>query len=124
MRQCAVEHKERLCRDYLAALDQLDAEHREPDRWEEECLAYALGAMACGLYLVANVELEAFRRPLAERPAEVLAKLAARPRRFNTAMLRQGLDYVRQHYGEPGSGAPAAVIAGQHQVQSSLGSSG
>jgi hypothetical protein len=115
--------EDRLHREFVAALDLLDTERREPDRWEEECLAYALGAMACGMYLVAGVELEAFRRPAAERPAEVLSVLEAKPRRFNTAMLRQGLDYVRTHYGEPVEDemdVPPAVAAGQRDIQSSI----
>ena len=126
MQQDSIERKDRLHRDFIAALVLLDAEHREPDRWEEECLAYALGAMACGMYLVAGVELEAFRRPLAERPAEVLSVLEAKPRRFSKAMLRHGLDYVRTHYGEPVEDemdVPPVVAAGQREIQSSIGSS-
>src|SRR5947208_15794521 len=101
MQRSPTELQDRLHQNFIAALDLLDEQGREPDRWEEECLAYALGAMACGMYLVAEVELEAFRRSPAERPAEVLSTLAAKPRRFSKAMLRQGLDYVRAHYGEP-----------------------
>jgi len=126
MQQDSIERKDRLHRDFIAALVLLDAEHREPDRWEEECLAYALGAMACGMYLVAGVELEAFRRPPAERPAEVLSVLEAKPRRFSKAMLRHGLDYVRTHYGEPVEDemdVPPVVAAGQREIQSSIGSS-
>ena len=123
MQQESVGRKDRLHRDFIAALNLLDAERREPDRWEEECLAYALGAMACGMYVVAEVELEAFRRPLTERPVEVLSILQAKPRRFNKAMLRQGLDYVRAHYGAPVDDemdVPPAVAAGQREIQSSL----
>jgi hypothetical protein len=126
MQQDSIERKDRLYRDIIAALAFLDAEHREPDRWEEECLAYALGAMACGMYLVAEVELEAFRRPPPERPAEVLSTLEAKPRRFSKAMLRQGLDYVRTRYGEPVEDemdVPPAVAAGQREIQSSIDSS-
>src|SRR5262245_35768327 len=86
MQPSSIDRKERLHRNFIAALDLLDAGRREPDRWEEECLSYALGAMACGMYLVAEVELEAFRRPLAERPADVLAALATKPQRFTKAM--------------------------------------
>ena len=64
MQRDSTDRKERLHETFTAALDLLDAEHREPDRWEEECLSYALGAMACGMYLVAEVELAAFRRPV------------------------------------------------------------
>jgi len=84
----------RLARTFSVALDLLDNQHREPDRWEEECLTYALGAMACGLYPAAEVELAAFGRPLAERTPEELAELGGKPRRFTKAMLRHGLDYV------------------------------
>ena len=88
------EQLDRLARIFADALDLLDAQHREPDRWEEECLTYALGAMACGLYPAAEVELDAFTRPLAERTPEELAELENKPRRFTKAMLRHGLEYV------------------------------
>ena len=118
-----IDRKDRLHENFIAALDLLDAEQREPDRWEEECLSYALGAMACGMYLVAEVELAAFRRPLAERSPEVIATLAAKPARFTKAMLRHGLDYVQQHYGQPQVAdfdVPPALAAGQIDFQSSL----
>jgi hypothetical protein len=118
-----IDRKDRLHENFIAALDLLDAEQREPDRWEEECLSYALGAMACGMYLVAEVELAAFRRPPAERSPEVIATLAAKPARFTKAMLRHGLDYVQQHYGQPQVAdldVPAALAAGQLDFQSSL----
>jgi hypothetical protein len=88
------EQKDKLHHNFIAALDLLDIQKREPDRWEEECLSYALGAMACGLYLAAEVELAAFARAPHERSAEELAMLAKKPRRFTKLMLRQGLDYV------------------------------
>jgi hypothetical protein len=88
------EHLDRLARTFTAALDLLDKQHREPDRWEEECLTYALGAMACGLYPAAEVELAAFARPLAERTPEELAELDGKPRRFTKVMLRHGLEHV------------------------------
>jgi len=88
------EQLDRLARIFAAALDLLDKQLREPDRWEEECLTYALGAMACGLYPAAQVELDAFARPLAERTPEELAELENKPRRFTKAMLRQALEYV------------------------------
>jgi len=85
---------DRLARTFTAALDLLDQQYREPDRWEEECLTYALGALACGLYPAAEVELDAFARPPAERTADELAQLENRPRRFTKAMLRHGLEHV------------------------------
>jgi hypothetical protein len=94
MQRPSPEQLDRLHQDFSAALDLLDRENREPDRWEEECLSYALGAMACGLHLAADVELAAFARPLAERSPEELAVLAKKPSRFTKSMLRHGLDYV------------------------------
>ncbi|HTG24843.1 MAG TPA: hypothetical protein VK681_32760 [Reyranella sp.] len=124
MQRDSTDRKDRLHESFTATLNLLDAEHREPDRWEEECLSYALGAMACGMYLVAEVELAAFKRPVAERSPEVIAALAAKPARFTKAMLRHGLDYVQQHYGQPqtASEVPPALLAGQHDFQSSLAS--
>src|SRR5277367_5048068 len=122
MRQSGGEQQDRLHRSFIAALDHLDRQGREPDRWEEECLSYALGAMACGMYLVAEVELAAFKRPIAERSPEVIAALAAKPARFTKAMLRHGVDYVQQHYGQrqPVDDMPPALAAGQRDFQSSL----
>ena len=104
-------------------MDLLDAEQREPDRWEEECLSYALGAMACGMYLVAEVELAAFARPIAERSPDAVAALAAKPARFTKDMLRHGLEYVRQRYGQRMTAdvdLPPVLAAGQQDLQSSL----
>ena len=122
MQRDSTDRKERLHETFSAALNVLDAEHREPDRWEEECLSYALGAMACGMYLVAEVELAAFRRPAAERSPDVVAALAAKPARFTKAMLRHGLDYVQQRYGQrhAAEDVPPALAAGQLDFQSSL----
>jgi triphosphoribosyl-dephospho-CoA synthetase len=122
MQHDSTDRKERLHETFSAALNLLDAEHREPDRWEEECLSYALGAMACGMYLVAEVELAAFRRPVAERSPDVVAALAAKPARFTKAMLRHGLDYVQQRYGQrhAAEDVPPALAAGQLDFQSSL----
>jgi hypothetical protein len=120
MQPIDVERKNRLHANFVAALDLLDAQHREPDRWEEECLSYALGAMACGMYLVAEVELAAFSRPIDERSPGVLAALAAKPARFTKDMLRHGLDYVQQRYGQPFAvdDLPPVLAAGQQDLQS------
>jgi hypothetical protein len=120
MQASDVERKNRLHANFIAALDLLDAEHREPDRWEEECLSYALGAMACGMYLVAEVELAAFSRPVDERSPDVLAALAQKPARFTKDMLRHGLDYVKQRYGQlqPVDDLPAVLAAGRQDMQS------
>ncbi len=124
MQPIDVERKARLHDNFIAALDLLDAQHREPDRWEEECLSYALGAMACGMYLVAEVELAAFTRPVDERSPDAVAALAAKPRRFTRDMLRHGLEYVknRRYDRRPADDLdmPPALAAGQHDFQSSL----
>jgi hypothetical protein len=123
MQHHSIEQKNRLHRTFVGALDLLDTLGREPDRWEEECLSYALGAMACDLYTVAEVELEAFARPIAQRPPLEDLMLNARPQRFTKEMLRHGLDYVLNK-GEglaADLAVPAAVAAGQRDF--SLGSS-
>jgi hypothetical protein len=124
MQPMDVERKVRLHDNFIAALGLLDTEHREPDRWEEECLSYALGAMACGMYLVAEVELAAFSRPIDERSPDAVAALAAKPRRFTKDMLRHGLEYVknRQHERQAANDLdmPPALVAGRHDFQSSL----
>ena len=121
--QRSPEQLDRIVRTFTAALDLLDKQGREPDRWEEECLTYALGAMGCGLYPAAEVELDAFARPPSERAPDELAQLERKPRRFSKAMLRQGLDYVRTHYGElldDEMDVPPVVVAGQREIQTSL----
>lgn len=115
MQHHSIEQKNRLHRRFIGALDLLDTLGREPDRWEEECLSYALGAMACGLYSVAEVELEAFARPIAQRPPRDVAALNAKPQRFTRAMLRHGLEFVlnKDKHIQPEAGMPAVMAAGQ-----------
>jgi hypothetical protein len=114
----SIEQKNRLHRTFVGALDLLDTLGREPDRWEEECLSYALGAMACDLYSVAEVELVAFARPLAQRPPLDDTILNGRSQRFTKEMLRHGLDYVLNKGEGPAAdlAVPAAVAAGQFEL--------
>jgi len=123
--QPATEQQERLHRAFTAALDLLDGQGREPDRWEEECLSYALGAMACGLYLAAEIELAAFARPVALRSPEEVAVLEAKPVRFTKSMLRHGLDYVlkRSSLSQAVDAAALPPRAGQIAVRSFLDAS-
>ena len=118
MQHHSIEQKNRLHRTFVGALDLLDTLGREPDRWEEECLSYALGAMACDLYAVAEIELEAFARPIAQRPRAEAAMLNARPQRFTKEMLRHGLDYVLNKGEGPSTdlAVPAVVAAGQFEL--------
>lgn len=123
MQQDCNPRERRLHENFIAALDYLDRENREPDRWEEECLSYALGAMACGMWLVAEVELDAFSRPVGERSHLEVAKLEAKPQRFNKAMLRDGLGYVREQYPQSETvsiGLPPVLAAAQPDVRSGL----
>lgn len=116
-----IDRNDRLHDSFITALAHLDVEQREPDRWEEECLSYALGALACGLQLVAHVELEAFWRPLDQRSPDAVAALAAKPARFTKEMLRHGLAYVRRRYGHVSAvdaGMPPALAAGQRAISS------
>jgi len=121
MQQVTAEQKKRLHRSFIAAIDLLDTLQREPDRWEEECLSYALSAMACGLYLVAELELEAFARPIGERSREVTAVLEDKPRRFTKLMLRHGLEFIQQR-DEQGDLAmlPAFAVAMPAELRAHL----
>ena len=115
------EQKKRLHRSFIAALDLLDTLRREPDRWEEECLSYALSAMACGLYLVAEVELEAFGRPIGERSPDVTALLETKPRRFTKQMLRHGLAFIQQRDGQSDLAMlPAFAVATPAELHANL----
>ena len=125
MQRSAQDHQARLHHLFSAALDLLDNENREPDRWEEECLSYALGAMACGLYPAAEVELAAFSRPVAERPHDEVSLLEKKPSRFTKEMLRHGLDYVMQRNRETQAHNEAMPmpVAGHLAVRTFLGAS-
>jgi hypothetical protein len=74
--------------------------------------------MACDLYSVAEVELEAFARPIAQRPPLDAVMLNARPQRFTKEMLRHGLDYVLNKGEGPSAdlAVPAVVAAGQFEL--------
>src|SRR5471032_38885 len=119
MQHHSIEQKNRLHRTFVGALDLLDTLGREPDRWEEECLSYALGALACGLYSAAEVELAAFARPAAERPSDEVTLLEHKPRRFTKQMLRHGLDHVMSR----SSASDDMPLAGHLAVRSFLGAS-
>jgi len=79
---------------FSAALDILDTVEREPDKWEEECLAMAIGALACGLYAVAIDEINSFSLTIRQRPPQAIARPGHTPPRFTAAKLRHGLDQV------------------------------
>jgi hypothetical protein len=74
--------------------------------------------MACDLYSVAEVELEAFARPIAQRPPLDAAILDGKPQRFTKEMLRHGLDYVLNKGEGPSAdlAVPAVVAAGQFEL--------
>jgi hypothetical protein len=123
MQPSGSEQKDRLNQTFLAALDLLDTQHREPDRWEEECLSYALGALACDLCSAAEVELAAFARLPSERLPEEVALLESKPRRFTKTMLRHGLHYVMTRDTEGVDTATASAAASHLAVRSFLGAS-
>jgi hypothetical protein len=91
------QHQQRLHNKFIGALDLLDRQEREPDRWEEECLSGALSALACGLHVAAEVELDAFMRPCEQRSRHIVEALERKPRRFTKAALRRVLDSIVDH---------------------------
>lgn len=117
------DQQDRLHQTFTAALHHLDEQGREPDRWEEECLSYALGAIACRLYPAAEVELAAFWRPPSERPSDEVAALEGKPRRFTKAMLRHGLDYVAQRVRDADATGAPLPTASHLAVRTFLGAS-
>jgi hypothetical protein len=80
---------------FTAALDRLEAEGREPDRREEECLVYAIAAMACGMYGLAATEIDVFATSGKGRLPEAGASFESSPPRFTLEMFRRGLIQVR-----------------------------
>ena len=97
MSQHVNQHQQRLHHTFITALDLLDQQHREPDRWEEECLSGALSALVCGLHVAAEVELDAFTRPPEQRSRHVVEALERKPRRFTKVVLRRVLDHIMEH---------------------------
>ena len=59
-------------------------------------MLFRSSALACGLYLVAEVELDAFGWPMSERPQDEVALLESQPQRFTKEMLRHGLQFIQQ----------------------------
>lgn len=114
------ESKQRLQEKFIAAFDRLDREDREPDRWEEESLAYALSALANRLLLAADLELEVFSRPPAERSPDTVRALEENPRRFTKNALRRMLELVLQDR-LPASALSDAVILEQQIGDKGIG---
>ena len=86
------EDRRRAHEGFSAVLDMLEAARREPDRSEEECLALAIAAMACGLYEAAFYEIDAFFTAQHQRPPFAAAR--SEPPLFTVARLRLGLDQM------------------------------
>jgi hypothetical protein len=77
-----------------AALDVLEAAKREPDTWEEERLALAIGALTCGLYRLAIDEVNAFSLAVRQRSPQAIARPDHNPPHFTVAKLRHGFNQV------------------------------
>ena len=96
---------------FFAALGLLKAAKREPDFWEEECLALALSAMVCGLHDVAIDEIDAFLTAVHQRSPHAAARPASSPARFTVARLRRGLEQARRNDGNSPEGRQSGVPA-------------
>ena len=79
---------------FSAAIDILEVAQREPDKWEEERLALAIGALTCGLYKVAIDEIDQFSLAVRQRSPQAAARPDHIPPHFTVAKLRHGLDRV------------------------------
>jgi hypothetical protein len=71
------------------ALDQIDAQQREPDGEEQDLLANAMAYMVCANYRLARVELRKLARPDRSRQATGVPPRSSR-RSYTMAMLRRG----------------------------------
>lgn len=94
MARYSVEEKQQVHDTFAAILDQLEAQERDPDSWEESYLVHALSYMESGIYDRARVALADCTIPVAERSAWRAAQLERNPRRYNVARLRQRLGQV------------------------------
>jgi hypothetical protein len=90
-----LEQRRKVHEYFEETLRDLDAQDREPDRWEEDALVNALGVMACDMYALAKVEIDMARTAPGERSRESMARLNATPREFTKARLRRGLMCIR-----------------------------
>ena len=71
------------------ALDQIDAQQREPDGGEQDLLAHALAYMICANYRLARMELQKLAR--LERPPQAMGEPPRSNRQpYTMAMLRRG----------------------------------
>jgi hypothetical protein len=83
-------------RAFGAALDQIESFRRPVARWEEDCLARALAAMACDAYDLAALEIKYFQAHVA--PTADSRRELSRPWRDRTLSLsemRAGLASIR-----------------------------
>lgn len=85
---------------FEAMLEGLDAADREPDRWEEECLARSMAAMLCGRYRLAAVQVTKASVPEHYRDQQPMAGLDVAPPALSKEDFRRGLAELRQSAGE------------------------
>lgn len=95
MEHYSPEERQTVYEAFKGTLDKLDRADREPDRWEEDALLHALGAMACDMYRLAAVEIDMARAALGERSRESMRRLNASPRKFTNMEFRRGLTSIR-----------------------------
>jgi hypothetical protein len=88
MAKYTAEYKQSVLASYAATLDWLDAEGRQPDPWEENCLVHALSFLRSGVYDLAASKIAEFATPVADRSAWVVGQLAKNPQRYTVARLR------------------------------------
>ena len=80
---------------FETVLDILDAEGREPDRYEEDCLLHALGYLACEIYDLAAIEIANFYTGPMPTSSKMRYDFTNRPPKFTKSMLRKGIASLR-----------------------------
>jgi len=88
MAKYTAEYKQSVLASYAAALDRLEAEGRQPDPWEENCLVHALSFIRSGIYDLAETKISEFATPVPDRSAWVVGQLEKNPQRYTVARLR------------------------------------
>ena len=87
--------REAVLEQFEAFLNRLDADDRQPDRWEEDCLTYAISAMTSDMYRLAAVEIKIASTPPHERSPDSVRALNVRPARFTKDIFRRALTFLR-----------------------------
>ena len=78
-----------------SALLNIEIEHREPDFWERESLAHAIGALFRGVYRLAETSGARAMVPMIERSSEIAPSFDLPLERCDLALLKNAFHSAR-----------------------------